>query len=137
MPCVAHLGEVARALPRLSAAGIGVLVVVQAKSDVLRLHLAKHPLPFPVASDPDRAAYRAFGLGCVGWSHFARPGVLLGYLKLMLRGQRPRAPAGGEDVRQLGGDFVLSRDRIVEFAYPSRVATDRPTVDAVLAAVAR
>lgn len=135
MPCVAHLGEVARGLDRLTAAGVSVLVVVQAGPPQLSWWLARQPQPFPVVSDPDRAGYRALGLGRVGWSHFFRPGVLWGYLRLMLRGKRPRAPVGGEDVLQLGGDFVLDRRRRVVFAHPSRAATDRPTVAEILASV--
>ena len=46
-----------------------------------------------------------------------------------------RVPAAGEDVLQLGGDFVHGRDRRVVFAHPSRAATDRPTVDQILDAV--
>ena len=125
----------ARGLDRLTAAGVSVLVIVQAKPEQVAGWLAKRPQPFPVVSDPDRVAYRAFGLGRVGWLHFLRPDVLLRFLWLMLRGWLVRMPVAGEDVLQLGGDFVLGRDRRVVFAHPSRAATDRPTVDQILDAV--
>lgn len=136
MACVAHLGEVARHQPRLTAAGFRTLVIVQATPAVLKPHLDRRPLPFPVVSDPDRTAYRAFGLGRVGWLHFARPDVMLRYAWLMLRGWLARAPYKGEDIRQLGGDFVLSPSLTVEYARPSRAATDRPSGRAILRAVA-
>lgn len=134
MPCVAHLGEVARSLPELAADGIAVLAVVQAKPAVLRPFLARRPYPFPVVSDPDRTAYRAFGLGRVGWGHFLRPDVLFGYLRHLATGRRVRKPAVGEDVRQLGGDFLVSRNLRLVYAHPSRAATDRPTLAAIRAA---
>ena len=46
----------------------------------------------------------------------------------MLRGYAPKMPYKGEDVMQLGGDFVIDRSRRVVFAYPSGTPTDRPRV---------
>jgi hypothetical protein len=59
---------------------------------------------------------------------FFRPRVLGRYLRLILTGWRPHATAVGEDPRQLGGDFVLSADRRVLFAYRSADPADRPPV---------
>ncbi len=132
---MAHLGEVAANVGRLRAAGVVVLVVSQAKPPVLAMFLRRHPQPVPVVGDPDRAAYRAFGLERTGLSSFFRPRVVWGYLRLILRGGRLRKPYPGEDVLQLGGDFLLNRTGRVVFAYPSRTATDRPTVEALLAAL--
>jgi hypothetical protein len=44
-------------------------------------------------------------------------------------------PYRGEDVLQLGGDFILDRQRNVVFAYPSSDPTDRPSVAAMLEAL--
>jgi peroxiredoxin len=128
---------VARHRDRLAAAGISVLVVAQAEPKNVAWWTAKHPQPFPIVSDHNRTAYRAFGLGRVSWLHFIRPDVLLGYLWVIVRGWRVRKPVRGEDVLQLGGDFVLDRDRRLVFAYPSRAATDRPSAEQILAAVTR
>jgi hypothetical protein len=126
---------VARDVDRLTAAGVTVLVVVQAEPDRLAQWISMRPIPFPVVSDPERTAYRAFDLGRVGWLHFARPNVLGSYLRLMLRGHRLSKPVQGEDVLQLGGDFVLDRNTRLVFAHPSRAATDRPTVAEILTAL--
>jgi hypothetical protein len=114
---------------------VSVLVVVQAVPAQLATWLARNPQPFPVVSDPGRTAYQSFGLGRVGWLHFFRPAVLWGYLRLLSRGGRVRKPYPGEDLLQLGGDFLLDHRRRVVFAHPSRSATDRPTMDDVLVAV--
>jgi len=116
-------------------AGSEVLVVTQARPDLLALFLRDHPLPCPIVGDPSRQAYREFGLGETRWRTFLRPGVLLRYLTLIFRGWKPRAPSRGEDVLQLGGDFVLDRNGRIVFAYRSTEPTDRPTVDEVLQAV--
>jgi hypothetical protein len=117
---------------RLAAAGCSVLVVSQAKPEVLSLYLSRQGRHVPVVCDPDRVAYRAFGLERAGWLTFLRPTVLWKYLRGMARGHGVKKPYAGEDVLQLGGDFVLDKLRRVVFAYPSADPTDRPTVAALL-----
>jgi hypothetical protein len=90
--------------------------------------------PFRVVSDPDRKAYQAFGLGQTNLGAFLRFGVVWHYLKLIFRGWMPRKPEGS-DVWQLGGDFVLDRAGRLSFAHISQDATDRPSSEALLAAL--
>ena len=101
-----------------------MLVVTQAKPEVLRSFLTRYPQPFPVVGDPERAAYRAFGLERTSWLTFFQPRVLWGYIRLMLRGERVRTPYAGEDVTQLGGDFLL--DRTGKVVWDSRRRTRPP-----------
>lgn len=120
---------------RLAAAGCSVLVVSQAKPESLARYAARSGWGVPLAADPDRAAYRAFGLERTSWLTFFRPRVLLGYFRGMLRGYGVKRPDAGEDLLQLGGDFVLARGGRVVFAHPSTDPTDRSTVAAILAAL--
>jgi peroxiredoxin len=99
--------------------------------------LKGHPLPFPAVSDPERQAYRTFSLDKTTWWQMLRPASMLRYVKLMIRGWGPKKPAPGEDVLQLGGDFVLDAAGSLVFAYRSTEPTDRPTIAALLAAVAK
>jgi peroxiredoxin len=137
MACNAHLGEVDTAREALAAAGCSVLVVSQSKPESLSLYAPRLGWHVPVVGDPDRAAYRAFGLERVGWLTFLRPGVVWGYVRSLFRGYRPRAPLRGEDALQLGGDFILDRQRRVVFAYPSADPTDRPSARSILDALRR
>lgn len=121
----------------LAAVGCSVLVVAQAKPEVLSLYLARRTWHVPVVSDPERTAYRAFGLERTGWLTFLRPRVLWGYFRGLLRGYGVKKPYAGEDVLQLGGDFVLDKLGRVVLAYPSANPTDRPTLAALLEAVQR
>ena len=123
--------------PEIRELGGQVLVVSFSRPDQVAAYQRKHPLPFPVVADPERAGYRAFGLGRTSWWNVFRPRVLAGYLRLMLRGGKVERPNEGEDLLQLGGDFVLDGSRRVAFAYRSADPTDRPTPEGLVQAVSR
>ncbi|QDU20180.1 hypothetical protein ETAA1_21250 [Urbifossiella limnaea] len=118
-----------------AARGCSVLAVAQAKPEFLAHYLARHTYSVAFASDPERGAYRAFGLERTPFRTFLRPRVLLGYVAGMVRGFAPQQPYQGEDVFQLGGDFVLDRSGRTLFAYRSKDPTDRPAVSRLLAAL--
>jgi hypothetical protein len=114
-----------------------VLVISFASPASVSDYVKETSMPFPVVSDPTRASYGAFGLGRTSWSEILRAGVVGRYLRLVLRGWLPGKTAKNDDLMQLGGDFVLNRERRLVFAHPSAEPTDRPSVDALLQAVQR
>jgi hypothetical protein len=114
-----------------------VLVVCFAQPAMLALYEREQALPFAIVTDPTRAAYRAFGLERATWGEMLRPRVVGGYLGLMLRGWLPHRGNKGEDLLQLGGDFVLDAQRRLVYAHRSREPTDRPPASALLQAVAK
>jgi hypothetical protein len=112
-----------------------VLVIAFTRPDQVANFLAKYPLPFPVVADPKREAYRTFGLGRTSWRTIFTGRIIWHYLKLMLRGWLPKKPGEGEDVLQLGGDFVIDSGRRLVYSYPSKDPTDRPPPAALVEAV--
>jgi peroxiredoxin len=113
-----------------------VLVICFAEPAFLALYERGQALPFPILANPSRLAYQAFGLERTTWRELLRGKVLWRYLRLMLRGWAPHRGNKGEDVLQLGGDFVLDERRRLVFAFRSAEPTDRPQVDQLLQAVA-
>jgi AhpC/TSA antioxidant enzyme len=101
-----------------------VLVITQSQPKTV----ATAATGLPIVCDPDRAAYRYFGLDRGRWSMFFRWNVLSRYLSLIFSGWRPRAGEAGEDMLQLGGDFIVSADRRLVFAHRSTDPADRPDV---------
>jgi hypothetical protein len=97
--------------------------------------LEKHPLPFPVLCDPERQAYRAFELGRTSWGLILRPRIIGRFFLALLRGRRPIKPNEGDDLMQLGGDFVLDGQRRLVYAHRSGDVTDRPSVEVLVEAV--
>ncbi len=114
--------QVRERLDEIRAAGVDVLVVTPSRPE----SVSAASLPFPTICDPDRVAYRYFGLERGRWSMFFRRGVIVRYLRLILGGWRPRRGAEGEDMLQLGGDFIVSADRHLLYAHRSNDPADRP-----------
>lgn len=81
-------------------------------------------LPFRCLSDPDRSAYRAFGLRRGTALEVIGPEPLLRGLRAAARGYFPRMPVG--DVYQLGGVFLIDREGSVRYAHYPRTSADHP-----------
>ncbi len=91
--------------------------------------LAETQAPFPLLLDPERNAYRAYGLD---YSLRRSWGLktMWHYSRLLLTGRRWRGIRG--DSGQLGGDFIIDRQGLIQLAYPSHDPTDRPSMAMVL-----
>ena len=137
IPCVAHLREIAAHVDRLRDAGISVVMITQAEPKILAMFLRHDPQPFPIVADPSRQSYQAFGLERARWQDFFHPREIFRYLRLIAGGGRVKKPYAGEDLLQLGGDFLLDRDGNIHYAYRSRSATDWPTIEELLSAAKR
>ena len=88
-------------------------------------------LPFPVLSDPEKDAYRAYGLNSGRLSRIFGPGTIWAYAKLLAAGQMYHFRKS--DFLQLGGDFVIDAAGFVQYEYRSGAPHDRPSVDQIIA----
>jgi peroxiredoxin len=116
-------------------AGAEVLVVTFSRLDVLAMYLRDKHWPFPVVSDVDLTAYKAFNMGRATWGAIFSTNALAYYGRLILRGWVPKLPYAKEDPLQLGGDFVLNADRRLVYSHPSRDPSDRPSPEQLIEAV--
>lgn len=124
-------------LDTFRAQGCEIVVVTPSRAEDLREVLADDPQPYLMVGDPEREAYRAFGLNRGKFSMFFTPKVLGHYFSKMWAGWKIKKPRKGEDLLQLGGDFVLDSSRRLIFAYRSSDPADRPSVQQLLATVAQ
>jgi len=116
----------------LSARGAEVLVVSFDPLRRVRGYCRRQHLPFRCLADEQRLAYSAYGLGRASWLRTLTPRALAPYVKLFLRHGRPRPVYTGQDLRQMGGDFVIAPDGRVALAHASHDPSDRPAVDELL-----
>lgn len=126
--------QLREAYPRIVAAGVQLVAIGQGSAARTREFAAQVQLPFLLLADPRRAAYRAFGLDQLRFWRELRPGSLAHTL------QAARRYGGGyepeQDARQLGGAFVVERDGVIRFAFRQQRISDRPPLEALLAAAA-
>lgn len=97
---------------------------------------AERRVPFDCLADPDRSAYRAFGLASAGPGRWLlNPRVIGGSLRLFRRGIAGGLPHPGQDVRQMPGTFVVAAGGTVRLAHYNTDSSDNAPVEAVLGAL--
>lgn len=114
---------------QFEALGVHVYLLSFGQEWQARRWLEETQAPFPLLLDPDRTAYRAYGLersAAKAWS----TKTLLHYFRLILKGRKLRPIQG--DPNQLGGDFIVDHQGLVRFARPSDDPTDRPSIEELL-----
>ena len=113
-----------------------VVLITFTSRDHLDDYANAHDLPFPVLTDPDRTAYRTFGLGRGSIRRVW--GVRAGrrYLDIFRTAGFEGLRRPIEDTLQLGGDFVVAPDGTLAWGFWGEGPDDRPTVDALIDAVA-
>jgi peroxiredoxin len=112
-----------------------VVVVSFGNKFWVKVWLEQTQAPFPLLLDPERAAYRAYGLAESKRRAWGLRNLLY-YARARWQG-RAIPPSTGEDTGQLGGDFIIDRQGILRLVHPSRDPTDRPAVEKLLQTLRR
>lgn len=111
-------------------AGLQVVVVAMGTPEQNRAFRAQLNLPFPVLSDPEKRAYRAYGLGRISWR---REASLRNLVALVRHAKRHGVAAtSDQDMRQLGGYFIVGREGKLLGAYPYARIADLTDIDALI-----
>ena len=113
---------------------MGVLIVSFSAPLFARAWLEETGAPFTLLVDPDRSVYRSYGLEASFWRTWS-PRTLWYYARNW--GRRPGWQGSGEDLNQLGGDFIVDRAGKLCFVHRSHDPVDRPSVDDLFAAIDR
>ncbi len=89
--------------------------------------------PFTVLLDRERTVYKAYELERSFWRSRNLKTRWL-YLTTWLSGKEMHS-SHGDDTSQLGGDFIVDKNGILQLIYPSIDPTDRPDVDDLLSVI--
>lgn len=114
-----------------------MVVVTFTDTDQLTTYVRDNEVPFTMVVDPDRSAYRAYGLGRGSLWNVWGPKTLRRYAQIYRRRGWTRRHSATEDTMQLGGDFVIAADGRIAYAYRGEGPWDRPPVDQLVAASLR
>lgn len=119
-------------LQEFEALNTRIVVISFNQPGQARIWLDETNAPFTLLLDPDRKAYRAYGLeysllrswGLNVWQRYAQ---------LLFSGRKWRGIQG--DSGQLGGDIIVDSNGRIRFAYRSHDPTDRPDIHVLLTAL--
>ncbi|MEZ5167938.1 MAG: AhpC/TSA family protein [Acidimicrobiales bacterium] len=111
-----------------------MILVMFGSAATVATYRREHPLPITILRDPDRSAYRRFGLGRGAFSRVWGWRSARAYSSLLRSGgwrglRRPR-----DDTRQLGGDFVIDGTGRLAWGHWGAGPDDRPAVATLVAA---
>lgn len=123
MQVVPHLDEIA-------ALNTDVVTVTFGTPYWAKAWLQETQAPLTIWLDPEKKSYETYGMNRSFWASWG-PKNLWYYAKAIARGEEMHGNRG--DTQQLGGDFIVDKDGIVRFAYPSKDPTDRPKISQLLA----
>lgn len=135
LPCQEHLCEVQDRLSEIRNRGTHILVISFDGLDQVRKYRSLLNLSFPVAADTGRAAYRAYGLTRASFLQTWHAKTMWRYLVLIREGRRFRRPKKGDDLSQLGADFVVDAHGKIEYAHYGARPDDRPDIAEVIDAI--
>jgi len=112
--------------------GAGVVLIGQGRPEDAREFTERMRQPFECLVDPNRAAYRAFGLSTAKPSQVFGPPVALSFLRANVRGETmPRGLHGGQFM-QMSGTFVIATGGVVQMAHRNRHVADTPRNQQIL-----
>ncbi|CAN5680950.1 hypothetical protein BH23CHL5_BH23CHL5_07920 [soil metagenome] len=128
--CRQHAKELSASAERIRLAG-GQVVLIGMETPQEAAEFARNQdVPFPVLSDADRSAYRAYGLpeGSIG--QLAGPKVVAASLRAVANGAGVGKAVGNR--RQLPGTYIVDNAGVIRFAKPAAHAGDVATVLEIL-----
>jgi peroxiredoxin len=129
--------QLRKALPRFGALGVRVVCVVQGTEEEARRFCGRHGLAGVCLGDPQKASYRAMGLGRTHWSE-----ILLASKELRRRRAEARELGCAvslkgtfqqhSDVLQLPGAALVDRGGAILWLHRGAHVADLPAADELL-----
>lgn len=126
------MAQLRQHVPEFESLNTRIVVISFSRPDQARIWLDETGALLTLLLDPERKAYRAYGLEYSlvrSWS----PKVLLEYARLMLSGRKWHGIQG--DSGQLGGDVIVDLKDRIRLIHRSHDPTDRPEIHALLDAL--
>lgn len=128
--CREHARQVESHKAEFAGAGIDVVLIGCGTLEEAAAFRSDLGLTLPIGNDPDRDAYRAFGLGEATAGSMLNPTLLLGGIRALARGNMPRRSSGHP--MQLQGQFLIDPQGIVRMADRPTLMSDIPSATELL-----
>ncbi|MEW5720340.1 MAG: peroxiredoxin-like family protein [Chloroflexota bacterium] len=134
--CKEMLAQIVAERAEIEQSGLTIVAVTQGESAATMEFCQQHAPGVMCLADPERKAYRAYGLerGSL-WQVIFSPQVLLGTLRAWRRGHKTELPPRGQDVRQMSGLFIVGTDGKIRLPYYYDTIADHAPADLLLRGV--
>lgn len=140
--CQAQVVALRRDEPRFRDAGAQIGLVGHGTASEGAAFVSDRRLPFPLLLDPDRSAYRSYGLVQGRAMQVLGPQVFLPWLKAEVSSETRQRGLKGGSFFQMPGTFVVDRGGVVRLnqglvrlAHRSRHVADTPSNETILGLV--
>lgn len=130
MPCREHVVQLHRNLEAFKARQAEIILVSFTGGYWAEAWQSEMGVPFPMIIDEDKDLYREYGLHASLWGGVGAKITAYYVRRFFSTGKLPSVR--GNPI-QLGGDFIIDGAGQLAYAYRSVDATDRPSVDDLLA----
>jgi len=129
--CKEHARELHRQRSGFREAGVEIVMIGPGTPAEAAAFIEALDLRNPALTDPDRSAYRAYGLAEAPLRSLLDPRTIAGGVRAAAKGFLPRTSSGNP--LQLQGQFLIDRHGIVRSATRPRLMSDIPSASALLA----
>jgi peroxiredoxin len=131
--CKEMLAELVDARTDIEHAGLTLAAVTQGTPAETAEFCRRQAPGIVCLSDPERKAYRAYGLERGNlWQVALSPQVVVGTARARKRGHHAEMPPKGQDAMQMSGTFIIGTDGRIRLPYYYDTIADHPPVDLLL-----
>ena len=129
--CKEMLDILVQAQPELARHDLAIAVITHANPEETRQFCAERAPGLRCLADPEREAYRLFGLGRGGLTQTVlSPKVLSANRRLQkAKGYKAELPPPGQDAMQMSGIFIIGTDGRIRLPYYYDDIADHPPVE--------
>lgn len=134
--CKEMLDELTTGKKAIEKAGLDLVVIMQGTPEATGEFAKQYAPGLLVLADPDRKAYRAYGLERGNlFQTFFNPKVWTAISRARKKGYRVEQPPPGQDAMQMSGTFIISTEGRVLLPYYYDNIADHPTLELLLKGV--
>ncbi|HNN12511.1 MAG TPA: peroxiredoxin-like family protein [Anaerolineales bacterium] len=132
--CKEMVDQLIDAHPALTERGLHLAIVSHASAESAKAFCDTRAPGATCLADPDRAAYRAFGLfQGTPWQTLLSPRIWSSNRRVgREKGYKPELPPAGQDAYQMSGTFIIGMDGRIRLPYYYEDIADHPPVDLLL-----
>lgn len=131
--CKEMLDQLTQNKDALESAGLTIAAVTQGKPGETLEFCKRQASGIVCLSDPERQAYRAYGLGRgTAWQVMLSPEVIRGTARAREHGHTAELPPPGQDVMQMSGTFIIGTDGRIRLPYYYENIADHAPIDLLL-----